>query len=79
MENQDILGEIFSIINLDLQTPGSNVSQTRKDLFYAARICHIFLDPAINALWRVLPSLFLLLKILPSFQMVNNQYVRFKC
>ena len=79
MENQDILGEIFSIISLDLETPGNNVSQTRKDLFYAARTCRTFLDPAINALWRVLPSLFPLLKLLPSFHTVNNQYVRFKC
>lgn len=78
MENQDILGEIFNIISLDLETPGNNASQTRKNLFYAARTCRIFLDPAINALWRVLPSLFPLLKLLPSFQLVNNQYVRFK-
>jgi hypothetical protein len=78
MENQDILGEIFNIISLDLEKPGNNVSQTRKDLFYAARTCRIFLDPAINALWRVLPSLFPLLKLLPSFQLVDNQYVRFK-
>lgn len=77
MENQDILGEIFNIISFDLDTPGKNASQTRKNLYYAARTCRVFLDPAISALWRVLPSLFPLLKLLPSFQLVNNQYVRF--
>ncbi|KIM45703.1 hypothetical protein M413DRAFT_24845 [Hebeloma cylindrosporum] len=75
MENQDILGEIFNVISFDLDTPGNDPSQTRKDLFYAACTCRAFLDPAVNALWRVLPSLYPLLKLLPSFQLVNSQYI----
>lgn len=75
MENQDILGEIFNIISCDLEEPGNVAWQTRKTLFSAARTCRIFLDPALDALWRVLPSVFPLLRVLNSFQLVNNQYI----
>ncbi|KIJ97502.1 hypothetical protein K443DRAFT_241502 [Laccaria amethystina LaAM-08-1] len=75
MENQDILGEIFNIISCDLEEPGNVASQTRKSLFSAARTCRTFLDPALDALWRVLPSVFPVLKVLNSFQLVNNQYI----
>ena len=65
--NEDILHLIFEHFDLD--------AQTRKDLFSAAQACKAFVEPALNSLWRVLPSLLPLLLLLPSAEIVNKQYV----
>lgn len=49
---------------------------TKKHLLWAALTCTMFRDPALNTLWRSLDSLLPLLKVLPSFRLVNGIYVR---
>lgn len=75
MENQDILGEIFNVIGFILDKSGSQASKARTHLFYAVGTCRSFLHPALDVLWRLLPSVFPLLKLLPSFQLVNGEYI----
>ena len=77
LKNQDILNLIFQ--HFDLQ-PGSSwvaetVAQTRNDLFSAAITCTAFVEPALDSLWRVLPSLLPLLLLLPSAEVINGHYV----
>ena len=81
--NEDILHLVFE--HFDLQ-PGSHFdhqpgsptilrAQARKDLFSAAKTCKAFVEPALNSLWRVLPSLLPLLLLLPSAEVRANHYV----
>jgi hypothetical protein len=65
--NEDILHLIFGHFD------GS--AQARKDLFSAAQACKAFVEPALDSLWSVLHSLLPLLLLLPSAEIVNNQYV----
>ena len=73
LKNQDILSLIFQ--HFDLQPGSQTVAQTRKDLFSAARTCKAFVEPALDSLWRVLPSLLPLLLLLPSAEVSNGRYV----
>jgi len=76
LENQDILGEIFLHIGVNLTTEINDRAEARKDLYRAAQTCRAFLDPALNSLWRVLPSLFPLLKLLGgSLKLMGSKYV----
>ena len=73
LQNEDILHQIFNHFGL---WPGSRTAvQTRKDLLAAGKTCKVFLKPALNALWSVLPSLLPLLLLLPSAEVVDNEYV----
>ena len=72
IKNEDILGLIFQ----HFDEPGSQtLAQTRRDLFSAARTCKAFLEPALDSLWRVLPSLLPLLLLLPSAEVIHGHYV----
>ena len=73
LKNQDILSLIFQ--HFDLQPGSETVAQTRKDLFSAAKTCKAFVEPALDSLWRVLPSLLPLLMLLPSAEVKNGCYV----
>jgi hypothetical protein len=76
LKNGDILSLIFQ--HFDLQPePGSQtaVAQSRKDLFSAAKTCKAFVEPALDSLWRVLPSILPLLLLLPSAKVDNGHYV----
>ena len=73
LKNQDILSLIFQ--QFDLQPGSQTVAQTRKDLFSAAKTCKAFVEPALDLLWRVLPSLLPLLMLLPSAEVKNGCYV----
>ena len=53
--NQDILSLIFQ--HFDLEPGSQTVAQNRKDLFSAAQTCKAFVEPALDSLWRVIPSL----------------------
>ena len=53
--NQDILSLIFK--HFDLEPGSQTVAQSRKDLFSAAQTCKAFVEPALDSLWRVIPSL----------------------
>jgi hypothetical protein len=73
--NEDILDLVFE--HFDLQ-PGSKLApQTRINLLSAGRVCKHLSEPALKALWKILPSLMPLLLLLPSAQVVNNQFVRY--
>ena len=71
--NEDILHLIFE--HFDLQPGSPTIVQTRKDLLLAAKTCKAFVEPALNSLWRVLPSLLPLLLLLPSAEVRDNYYV----
>ena len=71
--NEDILHLIFE--NFDLRPGSPTATQTRKDLLSAAKTCKAFVEPALNSLWRVLPSLLPLLLLLPSAEVSNGRYV----
>ena len=73
LKNQDILGLIFQ--HFDHQPGLPTVAQNRKNLLSAAKTCKAFLEPALDLLWRVLPSLLPLLLLLPSAEVENGQYV----
>jgi hypothetical protein len=75
LRNQDILSLIFQ--HFDLQPGSRTVAQTRKDLFSAAKTCKAFVEPALDSLWRVLPSILPLLLLLPSAEVNNGHYVSF--
>lgn len=47
----------------------------RKGLLNIALTCKAFLEPALDTLWESLDSLLPLLKLLPLFTLVNEQYV----
>ena len=61
--------------HFDLQPGSPTISQIRKDLLSAAKTCKAFVEPALNSLWRVLPSLLPLFLLLPSAEVRNNHYV----
>lgn len=63
LDNPTILGQIFEHLH-----PNST-------LLDAALTCRTFRDPALNVLWRSLDTLLPLLKLLPSFKLVNGVYV----
>ena len=71
--DEDVLHLIFE--HFDLQPSSSTIVQTRKDLLSAATTCRAFVEPALNSLWRVLPSFLPLLLLLPSAEVRNNRYV----
>ena len=71
--NEDILHAIFE--HFDIQPNSYRVAQARKDLLSAAKTCKAFIEPALNSLWRVLPSFLLLLLLLPSAEVHNNHLV----
>ena len=79
--NEDILHLVFEHFDLqpgshfDLQPGSPTRAQVRKDLFSAAKTCKAFVEPALNSLWRVLPSLLPLLLLLPSAEVRANHYV----
>ena len=73
--NDDILHLIFERFDLQPASDSTTTTQTRKDLLSAAKTCKAFVEPALNSLWRVLPSLSPLLLLLPSAKIINNHYV----
>ncbi|KAF8802008.1 hypothetical protein BYT27DRAFT_6776524 [Phlegmacium glaucopus] len=70
--NEDILNLIFK--HFDFEPSSPTATQTRKDLLSAAKACKAFTEPALNSLWRVLPSLLPLLLLLPSAEIVNGEF-----
>lgn len=50
-------------------------SVARQTLLAAATTCNAFKNCALDALWRVIPSLIPLLQLFPSFAMVDDIYV----
>src|ERR1700678_2444403 len=80
--NTEVLHLIFEHFDLQLQIGSHSVAQTtrnlaqiRKDLLSAAKTCKAFVEPALNSLWRVLPSLLPLLLLLPSAEVEGGYYV----
>ena len=73
LKNEDILGLIFQ--HFDLEPGSQTVAQSRKDLFSAAKTCKAFVEPALDLLWSILPSLLPLLLLLPSAEIDNDHYV----
>jgi len=70
--NEDVLQLIFE--HFDLQPGSCTAAQTRKDLLSAAKTCKVFVEPALNLLWHILPSFLPLLLLLPSAEITNNYF-----
>jgi hypothetical protein len=74
--HEDILHAIFEHFPLH---PGSKSErQARIDLLSAGMVCKNFSEPALKALWRILPSLIPLLLLLPSAKVVDGQFVSYR-
>lgn len=71
-----ILSEIFRHFGID-SPDATEVKAARRNLIRAALTCKVFLDPALDRLWRAIDTLLPLLKLLPSFQLVGGVYVKF--
>jgi len=48
---------VFSYLVVDISSTPDQQLEAKKALFYAAQACRVFLEPSLDALWRVLPSL----------------------
>lgn len=66
LSNTDILSAVFEHFC---------VPTDRVFLYKAAVTCKAFKEPVLDRLWETLPSLFPLLKLLPSFQLRNGHWV----
>ncbi|CAA7263388.1 unnamed protein product [Cyclocybe aegerita] len=75
LQNVDLLTIVFNHMPVDRSASDQDVLQARKDLLAAVLVCQTFTEPALDALWRVLPSLTPLLKLLPSFGQQDGTYV----
>ncbi|KAF9531249.1 hypothetical protein CPB83DRAFT_131007 [Crepidotus variabilis] len=79
LHNLDIMNEVFKHLSLELDSVDRNSdgapSIARRTLLDAACSCRSFEEPALSAMWRVMPSVFPLLKLLPSFIEVNDTYI----
>lgn len=73
--NPDILEEICEYLSYEHETEPEAIRSSRKTLFSLALTSTAFLEPALDHLWRVLDSLFPLLKILPAFARSDDTYV----
>ena len=63
---------MFGYLVVDPSSTPHRQLEAKKALFYAAQACRVFIEPSLDALWRVLPSLLPLLKLLPSFRVEND-------
>ena len=67
LSNEDLLGIMFSYIQ--------TYDKPCQELLNLALTCKTFYELALNALWKTLPSLLPLFKVLPSLILVNETYV----
>lgn len=76
LDNEDVLHCIFEHFRTfdPFDSQANNRSNTH--LLWAALACKAFLDPALNVLWKSINTFLPLLKLLPTFQSVQDEYVR---
>ncbi|GBE86899.1 hypothetical protein SCP_1001430 [Sparassis crispa] len=76
LQNDDILREIFEYLSAPLQVfPVRQSLSDRKALLAAARVCSSFSEHALDGLWRDLPSVLPILKILKtSLLQIDTSY-----
>ncbi|PPQ64467.1 hypothetical protein CVT24_008477 [Panaeolus cyanescens] len=65
--NPDILATIFAFLTVKHSMNIHEAQKSRTTLLSAALTCKSFTECALDALWRVIPSLLPLLNLLPSF------------
>ena len=76
----DILNEVFSQLSFNSrlrEKPESTAELYARRKWYSflsgcTTVCKTFYDPATRALWRTLPHVIPVLRLLPSFTFVNN-------
>lgn len=78
LDSPELLGRIFASFNPgpDQQLYHVPSQPFLQHLLWAALTCKTFLEPALDVLWRTMNSLIPLLKLLPSFQLVLDTYVK---
>ncbi|KAF8153364.1 hypothetical protein B0H34DRAFT_723246 [Crassisporium funariophilum] len=72
LSNPDIMSLIFDHLAGDQSLIDST---PRSSLLNVIKTCTIFMEPALDTLWKTLPSLLPLLLLLPSFILVDNVYM----
>ncbi|CAA7263398.1 unnamed protein product [Cyclocybe aegerita] len=73
---RDIMSNVFQHIASNLLSDSDEQMFTsRRSLFLAAQTCRAFVEPALDSLWAVIPSLVPLLSLLPSLKRVNDKLV----
>ncbi|CAA7263390.1 unnamed protein product [Cyclocybe aegerita] len=75
LQDDNLLGLVFEHMAIDHRLPDNDVLDASKGLISAAQVCKAFMEPALDWLWEVLPSLIPLLKFLPSFGESDGYYV----
>jgi len=74
LENRDIMTLICKEIAL-LEENTGNLTNRRQTFYKLAQVCRAVIEPALDFLWEILPSITPLLLLLPSFMLVENAYV----
>ena len=77
VRNHDILSVIFGFLVVDPTSAIDAVRERRRTLLNAALACEGLKEPALDALWSVLPSFMPLFRLLPSFALVNGIHVSY--
>ena len=77
LQNDDILFITFQHLAVDPDAPDAEKREARVGLLSIAMTCKSFLEPGLNTLWRVIPSLLPLFRLLPSFGIADGVYVSF--
>ncbi|CAA7263387.1 unnamed protein product [Cyclocybe aegerita] len=75
LQNVDLLSIVFNYLSADRIKSDQDALETRKGLRSAALVCKDFVEPALDCLWHILPSLMPLLKLLPSFGLIDGVYM----
>lgn len=73
MHSALLIDEILQLIFEDILDDG------KSSLCCTARCCQAWKDPALDRIWRRLPSAVPLLSLLPGFSMENDNIVRGFC
>ncbi|KAJ3510471.1 hypothetical protein NLJ89_g4656 [Agrocybe chaxingu] len=72
----DIMSNVFRhMASNPASDSDEQMSTSRRSLFLAAQSCRAFVEPALDSLWAVIPSLVPLLSLLPSLKKVDDKLV----
>lgn len=75
MGNEDIISLVFQMLAVNVTMDLDTKKKTRKMLYNMALLGRAFTGPALNSLWRVLPSMLPLFRLLPAFGLFGNTFV----
>ncbi|KAF9531248.1 hypothetical protein CPB83DRAFT_849635 [Crepidotus variabilis] len=75
MGNEDTISLIFQMLAVNVTMDLDTKKKTRKMLYNMALLGRAFTGPALNSLWKVLPSMLPLFRLLPAFGLFGNTFI----